>query len=116
MIYLDNASTTKLSEAARKAIVKYIDIFGNPSSSYELGRESRLLIEDARARIAQCINAEPDEIYFTSGGSEANTWAIRRRYSLATTYPSELIYRFWPKRNSRLSIPGSVLLGDSNAK
>lgn len=84
MIYLDNASTTKLSEAAREAVMEYLDVFGNPSSSYELGRESRLLIEDARARIAQYINAEPDEIYFTSGGSEANNWAIKKRYSLAS--------------------------------
>lgn len=84
MIYLDNASTTKLSKSARDTIMEYLDVYGNPSSSYELGRESRLIIEDARTRIAQCINAEPNEIYFTSGGSEANTWAIKNRHSLAS--------------------------------
>lgn len=74
MIYLDNAATTQLSDAAQKAIIEHLDDFGNPSSQYELGRESRMLIENARERIAKCINAEPNEIYFTSGGSEANSW------------------------------------------
>ena len=76
MIYLDHAATTPICEAARKVIIEHLDDFGNPSSSHELGRKSRVLIEDARGRIAKCINAEPDEIYFTSGGSEANTWAL----------------------------------------
>lgn len=84
MIYLDNAATTPLCEAARKAIIKHLDDFGNPSSAHELGRKSRVLIEDARERIAQCINAEPEEIYFTSGGSEANTWAVSQYNTLAT--------------------------------
>ena len=76
MIYLDHAATTPLCEAAKKAIIEHIDDFGNPSSAHELGRKSRVLIEDARERIARCINAKPEEIYFTSGGSEANTWAL----------------------------------------
>lgn len=76
MIYLDHASTTPICESAKKAILEHIDDFGNPSSAHELGRKSRVLIEDARERIAKCINAEPEEIYFTSGGSEANTWAL----------------------------------------
>lgn len=76
MIYLDNSATTPICDAAKKAILEHLDTFGNPSSSHELGRQSRLLIEDARERIAKCINAESDEIYFTSGGSEANTWAL----------------------------------------
>ena len=76
MIYLDHAATTPVCEAAKKAIIEHFDDFGNPSSSHELGRQARLLIEDARERIAKCINAEPEEIYFTSGGSEANTWAL----------------------------------------
>lgn len=75
-IYLDHAATTPLCDAAKQAIIEHFDDFGNPSSSHELGRQARVLIEDARERIAKCINAEPDEIYFTSGGSEANTWAL----------------------------------------
>lgn len=84
MIYLDNAATTKLSEVAKKAIIEHLDDFGNPSSQYEFGRKSRLLIEDARERIARCINAEPNEIYFTSGGSEANTWALSSHTSMTS--------------------------------
>ena len=76
MIYLDHAATTPLCEAAKKAIIDHLDDFGNPSSAHELGRKSRVLIECARERIAKCINASPEEIYFTSGGSEANTWAL----------------------------------------
>lgn len=56
--------------------MEHIDDFGNPSSAHELGQQARVLVEDARERIARCINAEPEEIYFTSGGSEANTWAL----------------------------------------
>lgn len=85
IIYLDHASTTPICEAAKKAIIEHIDDFGNPSSSHELGRQARMLIEGARERIAKCINAEPNEIYFTSGGSEANTWALQDRYPLASS-------------------------------
>ena len=84
MIYMDHAATTPLCDAAKKAILEHIDDFGNPSSSHELGRKARILIEDARERIAKCINAEPDEIYFTSGGSEANTWAVYNFETLST--------------------------------
>jgi cysteine desulfurase len=80
LIYLDHAATTPLCEAAKKAMIEHFDDFGNPSSSHELGRQARILIEDARERIAKCINADPDEIYFTSGGSEANTWAIQQHH------------------------------------
>ena len=84
MIYLDNAATTPLSDIVKQTIIKHLDDFGNPSSLYELGRKSRLLIEDARECIAKCINAEPCEIYFTSSGSEANTWALSGYTSMAS--------------------------------
>jgi cysteine desulfurase len=84
MIYLDNAATTPLCEAAKKTIIEHLDDFGNPSSNHELGRQSRVLIEDARERVAKCIHAEPNEIYFTSGGSEANTWALSNYATLST--------------------------------
>lgn len=78
MIYLDHAATTPICEAAKEIIKSHINDFGNPSSAHELGRQARVLVEDARERIAKCINAEPDEIYFTSGGSEANTWVTNQ--------------------------------------
>ena len=84
MIYMDHAATTPLCDAAKKAIIEHLDDYGNPSSSYEFGRKSRLLIEDARERIAKCINAEPEEIYFTSGGSESNTWAFNKYVGLSS--------------------------------
>lgn len=84
IIYLDNSATTPLSSVVKQTILEHLDDFGNPSSSYELGRKSRLLIENARERIAKCINAEPHEIYFTSGGSEANTWALSSYTSMAS--------------------------------
>lgn len=84
MIYMDHAATTPLCDAAKEAILEHLDNYGNPSSVYEFGRQSRLLIEDARERIAKCINAEPDEIFFTSGGSEANTWAIKNHIIMSS--------------------------------
>lgn len=86
MIYLDHAATTPLCEAAKKAIIEHLDDFGNPSSAHELGRKSRVLIEDARERIAKCINAEPEEIYFTSGGSESNTWVTNNYITLSSIF------------------------------
>lgn len=83
-VYLDHAATTPICEAAKQAILEHIDDYGNPSSSHELGRKSRIIIEDARERIAKCINAEPEEIYFTSCGSEANTWALNYKFVLAS--------------------------------
>jgi cysteine desulfurase len=84
MVYLDHAATTSICDAAKKAIIDHLDDYGNPSSSYEFGHKSLMLIEDARERIAKCINAEPEEIYFTSGGSEANSWALQKRLALSS--------------------------------
>ena len=94
MIYLDNAATTPLSDAAKKAIIEHLDDFGNPSSQYELGRKSRLLIEDARERIARCINADPNEIYFTSGGSEANNWATSMYATISSCFEHHSLHAF----------------------
>lgn len=84
MIYMDNSATTPMCEAAKKAIIEHLDDYGNPSSSYEFGRQSKLLIENARERIAKCINAESEEIYFTSGGSEANSWVTNNFMTIST--------------------------------
>ncbi len=77
-IYADNAATTKMSRAAIDAMVDCMEShYGNPSSLYELGQEAKERLEEARAEIAAVIHAEPGEIYFTSGGSEADNQAIR---------------------------------------
>lgn len=98
MIYLDNSSTTPICDVAKQAILEHFDDFGNPSSAHELGRQSRILIEDARERIAKCINASPEEIYFTSGGSEANTLALNgKHYSASSKFEHHSVKTNWPK-------------------
>ncbi len=75
--YLDNAATTRIDPEALEAMMPYLDQqFANPSSIYEVGRASRKAIEDAREKIAQEINAKPQEILFTSCATEANNLAI----------------------------------------
>ena len=77
MIYADNAATTKMSKTAIAAMLPYMEEqYGNPSSLYAFGQRAKEAIDDARTRIAGCIGAEPKEIYFTSGGSEADNQAI----------------------------------------
>jgi cysteine desulfurase len=77
-IYADNAATTKMSPAALKAMVSCMEEqYGNPSSLYALGQQARDLVEQARADVAAVIAAQPREITFTSGGSEADNQAIR---------------------------------------
>ena len=76
-VYADNAATTKMSRLAIDAMVPYFDtIYGNPSSLHTPGQEAKEALEDARARMAKCLGCEPREIYFTSGGSEADNQAI----------------------------------------
>ena len=76
-IYADNAATTKISETALAAMTECLkNDFGNPSSLYSIGQRAKEKLEEARAEIARIINAEPREIIFTSGGSEADNQAI----------------------------------------
>lgn len=77
MIYADNAATTKMSRTAIDAMLPYMEeIWGNPSSLYEAGQRAAEALQSARERIAGCIHAASWEIYFTSGGSEADNQAI----------------------------------------
>lgn len=77
-IYADNAATTRMTEPVLEAMRPYLtECYGNPSSLYGLGSRAKEAIEQARLEIAQAINAQPNEIYFTSGGSEADNWAIK---------------------------------------
>ncbi len=76
-VYADNAATTKMSATAIQAMVPYFDlIYANPSSLHSAGQEAKEALEAARTKIAQFIGCEPREIYFTSGGSEADNQAI----------------------------------------
>ncbi len=77
MIYADNAATTKMSESAIQTLVATIkETYGNPSSLYEFGQKAKEVLENAREEVASLIGAEPREILFTSGGSEADNQAI----------------------------------------
>src|ERR1044071_9198213 len=76
-IYFDNAATTALDKEVLEAMLPYMTTqFGNPSSIYSYGRETRLAIENARKTVAKILNAHPGEIFFTSGGTESNNTAI----------------------------------------
>ena len=76
-IYLDNAATTALDKEVLEAMLPYMTThFGNPSSIYSYGRETRLAIETSRKTVARLLNAHPGEIFFTSGGTESNNTAI----------------------------------------
>ena len=79
MIYLDNAATTKLSKIAKEAMEPYLDkYYGNPSSSYEFGEISKKIMDEGREQISKIINCNPGEIYYTSGGTESDNFAIKR--------------------------------------
>ena len=77
-IYADNAATTKMSQTAIQAMLPYMEtIYGNPSSLHSVGQEAKEALNDARERVAKVLGATAREIYFTSGGSEADNQAIR---------------------------------------
>lgn len=77
-VYVDNAATTAMSDKAIEAMTPYLKgVYGNPSSLHTVGQAAKEHLEDARERIAKCLNCEPKELYFTSGGSEADNQAIR---------------------------------------
>jgi cysteine desulfurase len=78
IIYMDHSATTYVRKEVVEAMAPYhAEHFGNPSSIYSIARESKKTIDAARVQVAQALGAEPDEIYFTSGGSESDNWAIK---------------------------------------
>ena len=77
LVYADNAATTKMSKTAVAAMTEYFENnFANPSSLHTLGQQAKEALEEAREQVAACLGAQPREIYFTSGGSEADNQAI----------------------------------------
>ncbi len=78
VIYVDNAATTSVSQSVINAMLPcYTEFYGNPSSVYSVGLEAEKLINEARNLVAQAIDCEPNEVFFTSGGSESDNWAIK---------------------------------------
>lgn len=83
MIYADNAATTFLSRHALQAMMRFLtEQHGNPSTIYSLGRTAKKAIEEARLKVASAIGAKPEEIFFTSGGTESDNWAIKAAVQL----------------------------------
>lgn len=78
MIYLDNAATKKMINEAKEEMIRYSDVlYGNPSVAYSFGENTMKAVENARGQIAKILNAKRECIYFTSGGSESDNWAIK---------------------------------------
>jgi len=76
-VYFDNAASTKVRDEAIDVMVRVMrDNYGNPSSMHDIGRPARTELESARKKVADAIDVNPENIYFTSGGTEANNWAI----------------------------------------
>ena len=77
-LYADHAATTALSPGALEAMMPYFrDTYGNPSSLYAFGQQAKSDLDAARAEVARCLNAKPEEIFFTSGGTESDNWALK---------------------------------------
>ena len=77
-IYFDHAAPTPVDpKVLEKMLPYYTQVFGNPNSQHVFGRESVKAVDEARDTIAKIINAKPNEVYFTSGGTEADNWALR---------------------------------------
>ncbi len=76
-IYLDNAATTPLCPEAKEAMIAALELYGNPSSTHAEGRKAKALVERVRKEIAAALNCLPAEVIFTSGGTEADNWALK---------------------------------------
>jgi cysteine desulfurase len=86
-VYMDHAATTPVATDVLNAMIPYFtESFGNPSSLYTVGQKNKEAITAAREKVAKVLNASPDEIYFTSGGTESDNWALK---GTAFTYRSK---------------------------
>lgn len=78
IVYMDHAATTYAAPEVVEAMLPYFsEKFGNPSSVYGIGQENKAAVDEARAKVAAAINAEPNEIYFTAGGTESDNWVLK---------------------------------------
>lgn len=98
MIYFDNAATTPLLTCVRDCMATTLDTFGNPSSPHNEGQKARKILDDSRETIANCLSCEPDEIVFTSGGSESNNLALNvcgrsKRYVVSSLFEHHSIIK-----------------------
>ena len=121
-VYADHAATTPMRERAKAAMIECLEEYGNPSSIHAAGRLAAMKLESARKEVAELLNCRPAEIYFTSGGTEADNWAIRAaRYGAGReacenmTTAAEYTRRLRDKLVDRiLEIPGANINGSMN--
>ena len=78
-VYADHAATTPMRACAKEAMLEALEDFGNPSSIHSAGRLAAVRLESARKEVAELLNCRPSEIYFTSGGTEADNWGPQKR-------------------------------------
>lgn len=106
-IYLDNAATTPIDKRVLKAMKPFLTKrYGNPSSTHKEGREARMAIEKARFTIASILNCQPDEIFFTSGASESNSWVSKNfKYEVAPISHDSMILANSGKKIDAVSYP-----------
>lgn len=114
IIYADNAATTKLAPEALEAMMPFLtEEYGNPSSLYSFSKSVKKALADARAVIAECIGASPNEIFFTSGGTESDNWAIKgfAPYGkvLASSIEHHAVYNSLTYCNNFTHGPGEIL-------
>ena len=90
--YLDNAATTKVcKEAADAALNVMTELYGNPSSTHKMGREAKALLDESRAKLAKALVAKPQELFFTSSGSESDNWALISAAELMKRHGNHII-------------------------
>ena len=90
-IYMDNAATTAIAPEVIDVMTKVMQQYGNPSAIYQRGTEAYTIVEDARRQIAETLNCSPDEIHFTSGGSESDNWVIKGIADAYSCYGKHII-------------------------
>ena len=102
VVYSDNAATTPISKNVYNAMLPYLTTgYGNPSSLYKLGRDEKKAMDEARGHLAKFFNCDPNEIYFTSGGSEADNLAIKGLFFSGKMQTDEMVYLFFKETGAR---------------
>ena len=111
-VYADNAATTRMSDAALSAMLPYLkEEYGNPSSLYAFGQRAKEELEKVRAFVAAAFRCEPREIYFTSGGTESDNWAI-----LGAAYAQRNEGNLFYLGRKRGGQPGAFVVGGAGRK
>ena len=126
-VYADNAATTKMSAVAINAMLPYFDkVYGNPSSLHSVGQEAKEALDAARETVAGCLGCEPREIYFTSGGSEADNQAIisaarfgarkNKKHIISTAFEHHAVYNHCIVGRASLGIRQGLLLRNNQVQ